>query len=126
MKQWATPRSRDSADLEMNKARLAAGKEEDTLCGQAKKWATPSAFDFKDGESREQWEKRAAFQAEKGVSLQLPLKSQSIQEAGTMSPSSAKLNARWVETLMSLPMGWVCPSCPASVIQNWKKFMSGW
>jgi len=130
MKQWATPRSRDSADVEMNKTRLAAGKEEDPLCGQAKKWATPNAFDFKDGENREQWEKRAAFQAEKGVSLQLPLKSQSIQEnekeVGAMSPSAAKLNARWVEMLMNLPLGWACPSCPASVIQNWKKFMSGW
>lgn len=39
---------------------------------------------------------------------------------------SAKLNQRWVETLMGLHMGWTSPSCPASVIRNWPKFVSGW
>jgi hypothetical protein len=42
------------------------------------------------------------------------------------NPSAAKLNQRWVETLMGLPMGWTSPSCPASVIRNWPKFVSGW
>jgi hypothetical protein len=43
------------------------------------KWATPSAFDWNQPETKEQWEKRAATQAEKGVNLHLPLKSQAIQ-----------------------------------------------
>jgi hypothetical protein len=42
-------------------------------------WATPSAFDWNQPETKEQWEKRAATQAEKGVNLHLPLKSQAIQ-----------------------------------------------
>jgi len=62
---WATPRSRDAGDWMMNKERLAAGKPEDTLTGQA-------------------------TQSNKG---------------------SGKLNPRWVETLMGLPVGWVMPSC---------------
>jgi hypothetical protein len=28
--------------------------------------------------------------------------------------------------LMGLPMGWVSPSCPASVIKNWPRFVTGW
>jgi hypothetical protein len=28
---------------------------------------------------------------------------------------SAKLNPRWVETLMGLPVGWVMPSCKSPV-----------
>lgn len=39
---------------------------------------------------------------------------------------SGKLNPMWVCTLMGLPMGWVTPSCPASVIRNWQKFVNGW
>jgi hypothetical protein len=37
-----------------------------------------------------------------------------------------KLNPRWVETLQGVCMGWTSPSCQASVIKNWPKFVSGW
>ena len=30
---------------------------------------------------------------------------------GPRAPQSGKLNPRWVETLMGLPVGWVMPSC---------------
>ncbi len=39
---------------------------------------------------------------------------------------SGRLNGQWVTQLMGLPMGWVTPSCPASVIRNWPRFVSGW
>jgi hypothetical protein len=29
--------------------------------------------------------------------------------------NTAKLNPRWVETLMGLPVGWVMPSCKSPV-----------
>jgi hypothetical protein len=48
-------------------------------------WSTPSAFDWNQPETREQWEKRAAVQAEKGVNLHLPLKSQAIQVGNDIS-----------------------------------------
>jgi hypothetical protein len=88
---------------------------------KSNQWATPNAFDWNQPETMEQWKKRAAVQAEKGVNLHMPLKSQV-----TPVSLSAKLNQRWVETLMGIPMGWTSPSCPASVIRNWPKFMSGW
>ena len=66
---WATPRSRDAGDWMMNQERLAAGKPEDTLTGQA----TQS------------------------------------------NKSNGKLNPRWVETLMGLPVGWTMPSCASPV-----------
>jgi hypothetical protein len=67
--QWATQRSKDAEDWMMNKARLAAGKPEDTLTGQV----TQS------------------------------------------NKSNGKLNPRWVETLMGLPVGWTMPSCASPV-----------
>ena len=94
-------------------------------------WATPNSFCFQPPENTEQWTKRAEFQqTEKGVNLHKPIQSQVLHEnekvVGAMPPSAAKLNQRWVETLMGLPMGWTSPSCPASVIQNWPKFVNGW
>jgi hypothetical protein len=42
------------------------------------------------------------------------------QKDGSMTPKldqqvSGKLNPRWVETLMGLPVGWVMPSCASPV-----------
>ena len=53
------------------------------------------------------------------------------QKDGSMTPKldgqvNGKLNPRWVETLMGLNLGWTCPSCPASVILNWPRFVTGW
>jgi hypothetical protein len=68
--QWATPRTKDAEGWMMNQARLAAGKPEDTLTGQA----TQS------------------------------------------NKSNGKLNPRWVETLMGLPVGWTMPSCKMPIV----------
>jgi hypothetical protein len=45
---------------------------------------------------------------------------------GKRSPTAGRLNSQWVTQLMGLPMGWVSPSCPASVIKNWPRFVTGW
>lgn len=39
---------------------------------------------------------------------------------------TGKLNSQWVCGLMGLNLGWVSPSCPASVIKNWPRFVTGW
>jgi hypothetical protein len=88
---WATPRTKDADGWMMNKARLEAGKPEDTLTGQAAQWATATVS---TGAHR--------------------------QKDGSMTPKldrqvSGKLNPRWVETLMGLPVGWTMPSCQSPV-----------
>jgi hypothetical protein len=45
--------------------------------------------------------------------------------SGKVDRGSPKLNPRWVETLMGLPLGWCCPSTPVSIIRNWKRFSIG-
>ena len=71
---WATPRTKDADGWMMNQARLAAGKPEDTLTGQAL----------------------------------------------NSNKNNGKLNPRWVETLMGLPVGWTMPSCtqPVTIAQT--------
>jgi hypothetical protein len=120
-------------------SRGGSRKDELLLSGMVKQWATPAAFDWNVPEAQAAWAKRAATQKSKGVNLHLPLKSQAVHEAekqwGTptardhksgrgnedrqykvLTPmverqQSGKLNPRWVETLMGLPIGWTMPSC---------------
>jgi hypothetical protein len=104
-------------------------------------WATPRAGKTTD-EDPETWKKRQ----EKGEVSTMPLGAQAkawatprqVMDSGPhgkrvdtlhsqmKAESSAKLNPRWVETLMGLQMGWTSPDCPASVIRNWPRFVLTW
>jgi hypothetical protein len=108
-----------------------------------KSWATPQQRDFKDAEPLSKWTERAEEQKAKGVNLHLPLPSQVMhtEEKSWGTPTArdhksgrgneerdykeltpmvertqtGKLNPRWVETLMGLPIGWTMPSCASPV-----------
>jgi hypothetical protein len=69
-----------------------------------KSWATPRAGKTTD-ENPETWALRQA----KGDVATMPLTAQVKVNA------TGKLNPRWVETLMGLPVGWVMPSCKSPV-----------
>jgi hypothetical protein len=117
---WATPQSRDFRSAEGNAERWDNPERSRNLNDQMKVWATPNAFAFQPPENTEQWTKRAEYQqTEKGVNLHKPIQSQVLHEnekvVGPMPPSAAKLNPRWVETLMGLPVGWTLPSCASPV-----------
>jgi hypothetical protein len=107
---WATPAARDWKGQSSS-----PGYQKVDLNDQIKAWSTPNAFCFQPPENTEQWQKRATMQQEKGVNLHKPVQSQVLHEnekvVGAMPPSAMKLNPRWVETLMGLPVGWVMPSC---------------
>jgi len=75
---WGTPRAVDAGNWMMNKARLAAGKPEDTLCDQVLQ--TPTKSDNKSP----------------GISRDVHLNHQ----------TGGKLNPTWVECLMGYPQGW--------------------
>jgi hypothetical protein len=114
---WATPSTMlGSMYVEHN----ADKRNSPSLATQAA-WATPNNFCFQPPENTEQWTKRAEYQqTQKGVNLHKPIQSQVLHEnekvMGAMPPSAAKLNPRWVETLMGLPIGWTMPSCTRPVI----------
>ena len=60
----------------------------DKLDQQVKNWATPDASDRRSDKSR---------------------------QVGLSNQTQGKLNPRWVETLMGLPVGWTMPSCASPV-----------
>lgn len=76
--------------------------------GTNKQWATPQASDHVEGRRTEMESNQKCL----GRDL-------------NALKTNGRLNSRWVEMLMNLPLGWTCPNCPASVILNWPKFVSG-
>jgi hypothetical protein len=93
---WATPQSRDfrSGDAE----RFTNPDRSKNLNDQIKSWATPIVGDSHLESTPEVAAKRLA---EGKITL------------SRMNPG--KLNPRWVETLMGLPIGWTMPSCTSPV-----------
>ena len=111
--------SQESLSTVVVKSGLADQDNLSSVGSHQESWATPNAFCFQPPENTEQWQKRATMQQEKGVNLHKPVQSQVLHEnekvVGAMPPSAMKLNPRWVETLMGLPVGWVMPSCTSPV-----------
>jgi hypothetical protein len=68
-------------------------------------WATPTARDHKSGKGKED---------------------RTFSELTPMIERQAvgRLNPRWVETLMGLPVGWVMPSCQSPVTTGMLRFRS--
>ena len=106
---WATPRSAMASmhpeyGEHWNDNR--GGESIATQVWKEEQWGTPTARDHKSGRGNEEREyKELTPMVER-------------QQSG-------KLNPRWVDVLQGNPMGWSCPDCPASVIRNWPRFVSG-
>jgi hypothetical protein len=109
---WATPRSGATDNSRPN------GKGGKCLGAQAKEsWRTPSSSECNGGQASPE------EMTEAGRTVKLRYQ---VEGAKIGAQTSAKLNPRWVECLQGIPMGWTSPDCPASVIRNWPKFVSGW
>jgi hypothetical protein len=100
--QWGTPAANDAnktphCEVNSNQAGLAksVGLE------LQRQWGTPTARDHKSGRGNEEREYKELT----------PMVERT---------QSGKLNPRWVETLMGLPVGWVMPSCayPVTIEQT--------
>jgi hypothetical protein len=101
VKQWATPIMGDShlaSTPEVAAKRLEEGKV--TLSRQTAAWPTPASSTGQGG----------AHGLGGGSGANATLKTIGMAEMGT-----GKLNPRWVETLMGLPVGWTMPSCACPV-----------
>jgi hypothetical protein len=114
---WATPQARDyksGEDLESWSKRAEFQKQKGVnlhlpLSSQAlhveEKWATPQTRDAKGAEGR---------MIREGNFSDLPSQTE-VERTGAWNRNNGKLNPRWVETLMGLPVGWVMPSCISPV-----------
>ena len=100
-KQWATPQASDH--IEGRRTDLDSNQK--CLGRDMKQWATPQTRDAKGAEGR---------MIKEGNFSDLPSQIE-VEDNGTWNRNNGKLNPRWVETLMGLPVGWVMPSCASPV-----------
>jgi len=110
--QWATPAAQQQSEMSPERAKELGWewkgtayytrdgvKKNSSLTHQV--WATPQTRDNRSG-GAERWDD--------------PNRSRNLNDQiATVTKQNAKLNPRWVETLMGLPVGWVMPSCAAPV-----------
>jgi hypothetical protein len=99
---WQTPRQADAAGVDYQYDQGDHMKPRLMLPGQVKQWATPQTRDNRSG-GAERWENRQ----ERSRNLN--------DQIAAATTQNAKLNPRWCETLMGLPVGWVMPSCALPV-----------
>jgi hypothetical protein len=140
-KQWATPRSGKTTDENPETWALRQAKGEVAtmpLTAQVKCWGTPAANDANKTPHCEVNSNQAGLAKSVGLEMQKHWATPRACEwkGGNMTtqaaidrevahnnlvgqvavrPNSGKLNPRWVETLMGLPIGWVMPSCKSPV-----------
>jgi hypothetical protein len=93
---WATPRAEMDSGAHRGKP--------DTLHSQIKAWPTPASSGVTGGPTGLAG---GAGNREKLASM--------LPEAEAKAMGCGKLNPRWVETLMGLPVGWTMPSCVSPV-----------
>jgi hypothetical protein len=103
---WSTPTVTDASAMspEMRPSRIATGRTTEYLARQIQ-WATPQSRDAKGAQGR---------MIRDGKSTDLPSQLE-VEETGKWNRNNGKLNPRWVETLMGLPIGWTMPSCTSPV-----------
>lgn len=106
---WSTPQCHDVTGRSKEQKEIHGAKHGcRCLVRDVETWRTPSAQECNGGQASEQ------EMAEAGRTVKLRYQ---VEGAKIGKPSTAKLNPRWVETLMGLPVGWVMPSCacPATI-----------
>lgn len=94
--QWATPRASDPQHSGPN---MRGSKGDQPLPAQVQNWLTPKVPSGGGQATRET----------PGGGLR------KLEDQTEPMDRSAKLNPRWVETLMGLPIGWTMPSCASPV-----------
>ena len=99
---WSTPTVTDASAMspEMRPSRAATGRTTEYLARQIQ-WATPQSRDAKGAEGR---------MIRDGKSTDLPSQTE-VEQTGAWNRNNGKLNPRWVEILMGVPIGWTMPSC---------------
>jgi hypothetical protein len=143
---WATPRSGKTTDENPETWALRQAKGDVAtmpLGAQVKAWATPQAHDAQGPKTPEQIAvMRAKGHGVKNLNEQACWGTPTARDHKSgrgnedrqykeLTPmveraQAGKLNQNWVCCLMGVPMGWVDPLCPVSVIKNWPRFVSGW
>jgi len=107
---WPSPVASEVRQGFQDRSRGMKGSQESLTTVVVKNWPTPNAADsFQGGTTQGN---------RKDPNLSIAVHGQVGQMNGSMDGSRRelyRLNARWVETLMGVPVGWTMPSCASPV-----------
>jgi hypothetical protein len=116
---WATPRAGKTTDENPETWALRQAKGDVAtmpLTAQVKTWQTATvstgAHRQKDGSMIDKLDRQVKNWATPDASDR---RSDKSRQVGLSNQTQGKLNPRWVETLMGLPVGWTMPSCASPV-----------
>jgi len=114
---WPSPVASEVRQGFQDRSRGIKGSQESLTTVVVKSWPTPAARDHKDtGENVDMKKVAAKCKLSGVVAVHGPAVPASSNTHGSHPVSStSRLNARWVETLMGLPVGWTMPSCASPV-----------
>ena len=118
---WPTVAASEARQGFQDRTRGKKGSQESLSTVVVKRGRADQENSSTDGSHRESWPTTSAGSANGGQGLGLAvgsvnrnkLKKCCPEGEAMMNPS--KLNPRWVETLMGLPIGWVMPTCSQPV-----------
>ena len=129
VKSWRTPSSSDGEGGVMEMREGCAGKYKlrDHVVAEEKMWRTPSVAEEKNqntstqiylqnqvGATPKAWATPRDQDHKHSLPTEYEMQSRMHNQLLHMQ-TGGKLNPRWVETLMGLPVGWVMPSCKSPV-----------
>ncbi len=109
---WPSPVASEVRQGFQDRSRGMKGSQESLTTVVIKSWPTPNAADPRQGGSTQGARKSPNL----SIAVHGPAVPASSNTHGSHPVSStSRLNARWVETLMGLPVGWTMPSCASPV-----------
>jgi len=112
--QWATPNTMDHLDCRSAEGviKIATGARKGrSMPSNLREQVDPQTVDIYQKTKEESWATPQTRDHRSGDTerFQNPDRSKNLNDQ--MPVPNGKLNPRWVETLMGLPIGWVMPSC---------------
>ena len=109
---WPSPVASEVRQGFQDRSRGMKGSQESLTTVVIKGWPTPNAADSLQGGTTQGNRKDPNL----SIAVHGPAVPASSSTDGSRPVSStSRLNARWVETLMGLPVGWTMPSCASPV-----------
>ena len=115
-KQWATPSTMDHLDCRSAEGviKIATGARKGrSMPSNLRVQVDPQTVDIYQKTKEESWAtpQTRDHKGSHAESFDNPNKSKNLNDQMEKVQTNGKLNPRWVETLMGLPIGWTMPSC---------------
>lgn len=124
-KQWATPRTQNQRDTKIDRGQCSLEEQIHTFQAQANAWPTESATDYKGATTCDPHRPPNGQRLDQFTFHSFRPDPKNTTDGATSSPSTRRLNPRFVEWLMQWPIGWTDCAAPATEWSRWWSLSRG-